>query len=215
MKKFVIIILIFLLSATQLKAQEQDTLLLKRHAVTTSPLPILFGGAFLATYEHALPWRSSLELELGAQGFYWKKNRGGVFGAPTRPGIVATSGYKFYLPLGKVNKKIALAGGIPYNSFFLKTRLTYVHQWSSYDVYVGNNGWDIITQHYTFHENDLFLAFILGYQFVSKQGFVIAPFMGYNLPLYISGPIHPADFPGSSAAHIGFATMGLKMGWAF
>ena len=95
MKKFVIIILIFLLSATQLKAQEQDTLLLKRHAVTTSPFPILFGGAFLATYEHALPWRSSLELELGAQGFYWKKNRGGVFGAPTRPGIVATAGYKF------------------------------------------------------------------------------------------------------------------------
>lgn len=215
MKKIIIFSLIAILLTTQLNAQEQDTLQLRKHAITTQPFAPLFGGTLLVTYEHALPKRSSLEMELGGQGFWWERYRGYNFGAYVRPGVVATVGYKFYLPLGKDNKNIALAGGIPQKSFFLKSRLAYIHQWSKYDVYVDNDGWDIHTQCYTLHEDDLSLAFILGYQYVSKRGFVVAPFFGFNIPLIISGPFHTCDNPGNSAVNLESITFGTKMGWAF
>ncbi len=215
MKKIIIFSLIAILLTTQLNAQEQDTLGLRKRAITTQPFAPLFGGTLLVTYEHALPKRSSLEMELGGQGIWWERYRGSAFGAYARPGMVATVGYKFYLPLGKDNKTMALAGGIPRKSYFLKSRLAYVHQWSSYDVYVGNDGWDIHTQYYTLHEDDLSLAFIFGYQYVSERGFVVAPFFGFSLPLIISGPFHTCDNPGNSAVNLESITFGTKMGWAF
>ena len=203
-----------LLGNTQ--AQEPDSLLidqpLRHHAITIDPFTY-FADACLLTYEYALPHRASLEVELGAQGFHWKKHQGS--GAATRPGIAATVGYKFYFPAGKRSKAMARAGSLPRVGYFVKPRLTYVHQWSSYDVYVDNIGWDIITQRTTLHENHLSLGIILGRQFVSRHGFVFTPYLGYNLPLWHKGPFHTHDNPGSSAVYYGYISAGMKLGWAF
>lgn len=202
-----------LLGNTQ--AQEPDTLLidqpLRHHAITIDPFTY-FADACLLTYEYALPHRASLEVELGAQGFHWRQLQS--VGAITRPGISTTIGYKFYFPAGKRSKAMARAGSLPRVGYFVKPRLTYVHQWSSYDVYVGNNGWDIVTQRTTLHENYLSLGIILGRQFISRHGFVFTPYLGYNLPLLLKGPFHTADKLGSSAVYYGHATLGIKLGWA-
>lgn len=216
MKKTLLLLILPILLLGKAHAQEQDTLLQDLHlhhqAVTTSPLTFYF-DAFLITYEYALPYRSSLEVELGAQGFRWEGSRSS--GAITRPGIATTVGYKYYLPVGKRSRAMARAGSIPRTSFFLKPRLSLVHQWSSYDTYLGNNGWDVVTQRTTLHESTLSLAFIVGYQFVSRHGFVLAPYFGYNFPFWLNGPFHTVDEPGLTAAYIGNATLGLKLGWAF
>ena len=216
MKKTLILIIMPLLLLGKTQAQEQDTLLidqpLRHHAVTIDPLTF-YADACLLTYEYALPHRSSLEVELGAQGFQWKKLQG--VGAITRPGIATTIGYKFYFPAGKRSKAMARAGSLPRVGYFVKPRLTYVHQWSSYDVYAGNVGWDIVTQRTTLHENYLSLGIILGRQFVSRHGFVFSPYIGYNFPLWLKGPFHTTENPSSSAVYYGFATLGMKFGWAF
>ena len=215
MKKTLILILMPLLLLGNTQAQEPDSLLidqpLRHHAVTIDPFTY-FADACLLTYEYALPHRASLEVELGAQGFHWRQLQS--VGAITRPGIATTIGYKFYLPAGKRSKAMARAGSLPRVGYFVKPRLTYVHQWSSYDVYVGNNGWDIVTQRTTLHENHLSLGIILGRQFVSRHGFVFTPYLGYNLPLLLKGPFHTADNLGSSAVYYGHGSIGIKMGWA-
>ena len=204
---------LLLLGNTQ--AQEPDSLLidqpLRHHTVTIDPFTY-FADACLLTYEYALPHRASLEVELGAQGFHWRQLQS--VGATTRPGIATTIGYKFYFPAGERSKAMARAGSLPRVGYFVKPRLTYVHQWSSYDVYVGNNGWDIVTQRTTLHENHLSLGIILGRQFMSRHGFVFTPYFGYNIPLLLKGPFHTADNLGSSAVYYGHASLGIKMGWA-
>lgn len=216
MKKTFILILMSLLLLGNTQAQEPDTLLidqpLRHHAVTIDPFTY-YADACLLTYEYALSHRASLEVELGAQGFHWRQLQS--VGATTRPGIATTVGYKFYFPAGKRSKAMARAGSLPRVGYFVKPRLTYVHQWSSYDVYVGNNGWDIVTQRTTLHENYLSLGIILGRQFMSRHGFVFTPYVGYNLPLLLKGPFHTADNLGSSAVYYGSASLGIKMGWAF
>ena len=188
MKKTFLLILMPLLLLGNTQAQEPDSLLidqpLRHHAVTIDPFTY-FADACLLTYEYALPHRASLEVELGAQGFHWRQLQS--VGATTRPGIATTVGYKFYFPAGKRSKAMARAGSLPRVGYFVKPRLTYVHQWSSYDVYVGNNGWDIVTQRTTLHENYLSLGFILGRQFMSRHGFVFTPYFGYNIPLLRAG----------------------------
>ena len=215
MKKTLLLIFMPLLFGNT-QAQEPDSLLidqpLRHHAVTIDPFTY-FADACLLTYEYALPHRASLEVELGAQGFHWRQLQS--VGATTRPGIATTVGYKFYFPAGKRSKAMARAGSLPRVGYFVKPRLTYVHQWSSYDVYVGNNGWDIATQRTTLHENYLSLGIILGRQFMSRHGFVFTPYLGYNIPLLLKGPFHSADNPGSSAVYYGHASLGIKMGWAF
>ena len=216
MKKTFILILMPLLLLSTTQAQEPDSLLidqpLRHHAVTIDPFTY-YADACLLTYEYALPHRASLEVELGAQGFHWRQLQ--YVGATTRPGIATTIGYKFYFPAGKRSKAMARAGSLPRVGYFVKPRLTYVHQWSSYDVYVGNNGWDIVTQRTTLHENYLSLGIILGRQFMSRHGFVFTPYLGYNIPLLLKRPFHTADKPGSSAVYYGSASLGIKMGWAF
>ena len=130
-------------------------------------------------------------------------------------GSVLNQKYSIDLPLGKRSKAMARAGSIPRTSFFLKQRLTFVHQWSSYDTYLGNNGWEVVTQRTTLRENTLSLAFIVGYQFVSRHGFVLAPYFGYNLPIWLNGPFHTLEQSGTTAAYIGNVTLGMKLGWAF
>lgn len=216
MKKTLLLIFMSLLLLGNTQAQEPDSLLidqpLRHHAVTIDPFTY-YADACLLTYEYALPHRASLEVELGAQGFHWRQLQS--VGATTRPGIATTVGYKFYFPAGKRSKAMARAGSLPRVGYFVKPRLTYVHQWSSYDVYVGNNGWDIVTQRTTLHENYLSLGIILGRQFMSRHGFVFTPYVGYNLPLLLKGPFHTADNLGSSAVYYGSASLGIKMGWAF
>ena len=216
MKKTLLLTFMFLLLLGNSQAQEPDTLLidqpLRHHAVTIDPFTY-FADACLLTYEYALPHRASLEVELGAQGFHWRQLQS--VGATTRPGIATTIGYKFYFPAGKRSKAMARAGSLPRVGYFVKPRLTYVHQWSSYDVYVGNNGWDIVTQRTTLHENYLSLGIILGRQFMSRHGFVFTPYLGYNIPLLLKGPFHTADNLGSSAVYYGHASLGIKLGWAF
>lgn len=216
MKKTLLLIFMSLLLLGNTQAQEPDSLLidqpLRHHAVTIDPFTY-FADACLLTYEYALPHRASLEVELGAQGFHWRQLQS--VGATTRPGIATTVGYKLYFPAGKRSKAMARAGSLPRVGYFVKPRLTYVHQWSSYDVYVGNNGWDIVTQRTTLHENYLSLGIILGRQFMSRHGFVFTPYLGYNIPLLLKGPFHTADNPGSSAVYYGHASLGIKMGWAF
>ncbi len=216
MTKTLILILMPLLLLGNTQAQEPDSLLndqpLRHHAVTVDPFTY-FADACLLTYEHALPHRASLEVELGAQGFHWRQLQ--YMGATTRPGIATTIGYKFYFPAGKRSKAMARAGSLPRVGYFVKPRLTYVHQWSSYDVYVGNVGWDIVTQRTTLHENYLSLGIILGRQFMSRHGFVFTPYFGYNFPLWLKGPFHTTENPGSSAVYYGYATLGMKFGWAF
>ena len=216
MKKTLILTLMSLLLLSNTQAQEPDSLLidqpLRHHAVTIDPFTY-FADACLLTYEYALPHRASLEVELGAQGFHWRQLQS--VGATTRPGIATTVVYKFYFPAGKRSKAMARAGSLPRVGYFVKPRLTYVHQWSSYDVYVGNNGWDIVTQRTTLHENHLSLGIVLGRQFMSRHGFVFTPYFGYNIPLLLKGPFHTTDNPGSSAVYYGHASLGIKMGWAF
>ena len=216
MKKTLLLTFMFLLLLGNSQAQEPDTLLidqpLRHHAVTIDPFTY-FADASLLTYEYALPHRASLEVELGAQGFHWRQLQ--YIGATTRPGIATTIGYKFYFPAGKRSKAMARAGSLPRVGYFVKPRLTYVHQWSSYDVYVDNNGWDIVTRRTTLHENYLSLGIILGRQFVSRHGFVFTPYFGYNIPLLLKGPFHTTDNLGSSAVYYGHASLGIKLGWAF
>ena len=216
MKKTLLLIFMSLLLVGKTQAQVPDTLIidqpLRHHAVTIDLFTYL-ADACLLTYEYALPHRASLEVELGAQGLHWRQLQ--YVGATTRPGIATTIGYKFYFPAGKRSKAMARAGSLPRVGYFVKPRLTYVHQWSSYDVYMGNNGWDIITQRTTIHENHLSLGIILGRQFISRHGFVFTPYLGYNRPLLLKGPFHTTDNPGSSAVYYGYATLGIKMGWAF
>ena len=187
---------------------------MRRNSVTISPLPLL-GGSALVSYERTLPFRSSVEVELGAQGFYWERLRGAVWNCHTRPGYVGTLGYKFYFPLNRNDVPMMRRGGLVQTSCYLKLRLAYVYQWSSYDIFVGNQGWDILTERHTYHEQDLTLALIYGFQFVSKHGFVLSPFAGYNIPLMVAGPFHTISAPGISAAYQARLTYGVKIGWAF
>lgn len=212
MKKQLPLIIVLMFLANSIYAQEQNSIQLRHHTITASPLTLL-GDGFLITYEHSLPYRASVEMEMGAQGLHWSKYRGHINTA-TRPGIVATMGYKYFFPLGSRNKAMAVAGGLPNHSFFFKTRLTFVHQWSSYNVFVGNDGQNIITQRLTFHENGLSIALIAGYQFITRHGFVLAPFFGYSIPLAIDGPFHTLSMPGNSAAYFGHTTFGIKLGCA-
>ena len=65
MKKLIVILLPLLLCGS---LQAQDSVRVRRNSVTISPLPLL-GGSALVSYERTLPFRSSVEVELGAQGF--------------------------------------------------------------------------------------------------------------------------------------------------
>ena len=211
MKKLIVILLPLLLCGS---LQAQDSVRVRRNSVTVSPLPLL-GGAALVSYERTLPFRSSVEVELGAQGFYWERLRGAVWNCHTRPGYVGTLGYKFYFPLNNNDVPMMRRGGLVQTSCYLKLRLAYVYQWSSYDIFVGNQGWDILTERHTYHEQELTLALIYGFQFVSKHGFVLSPFAGYNIPLMVAGPFHTISNPGISAAYAAMLTYGVKIGWAF
>ncbi len=165
MKKLFVILLPLLLCGS---LQAQDSVKVRRNSVTVSPLP-LFGGSALVSYERSLPFRSSVEVELGAQGYYWERLRGAVWNCHTRPGYVGTLGYKFYFPLNSNGVPMMRRGGFVQTSCYIKLRLAYVYQWSSYDIYTGNQGWDILTERHTYHEQDLTLALIYGFQFVSKH----------------------------------------------
>lgn len=212
MKKFVIILLPLLLLGG---VQAQDSVkACMANAVTVSLHPLI-GGSALVSYERVLPFRSSVEAELGIQGFRWEQWRGSPFNAHTRPGYVATVGYKFFFPFDKEDLPLMENGGLVHLSWYLKLRLAYVHQWSSYDIFVGNQGWDILTERHTYHEQDLTLAFIFGFQYVGKRGFVMSPFFGYNIPLIVDGPFHTKENPGTSAAYAALLTAGIKFGWAF
>ena len=211
MKKLIVILLPILLCGS---LQSQDSVRVRCNSVTVSPLPLL-GGAALVSYERTLPFRSSVEVELGAQGFHWERLGGAVWNCHTRPGYVATLGYKFYFPFDVEDLPKIENGGLVHLSWYLKVRLAYVHQWSSYDIFVGNQGWDILTERHTYHEQDLTLAFICGFQYVGKRGFVMSPFFGYNMPLIVDGPFHTKEYPGTSAAYAALLTAGIKLGWAF
>ena len=211
MKKLIVILLPLLLCGS---LQAQDSVRVRRNSVTVSPLPLL-GGAALVSYERTLPFRSSVEVELGAQGFHWERLRGAVWNCHTRPGYVATVGYKFYFPFDEDDLPKMENGGLAHLSWYLKLRLAYVYQWSSYDIFVGNRGWDILTERHTYHEQDLTLAFICGFQYVGERGFVMSPFFGYNMPLIVDGPFHTKENPGNSAAYAALLTAGVKLGWAF
>jgi hypothetical protein len=154
-------------------------------------------------------------VELGAQGFRWERLRGAVWNCHTRPGYVATVGYKFYFPFDEDDLPKMENGGLAHLSWYLKLRLAYVYQWSSYDIFVGNRGWDILTERHTYHEQDLTLAFICGFQYVGERGFVMSPFFGYNMPLIVDGPFHTKEKPCNSAAYVALLTAGVKLGWAF
>lgn len=212
MKKYVVILLPLLLLGG---VQAQDTVKSCRANAVTVSLHPLFGGTALVSYERTLPFRSSVEVELGAQGFRWEQWRGSPFNAHTRPGYVATVGYKFFFPFDKKDLPQMENGVLVHTSWYLKLRLAYVHQWSSYDIFVGNQGWDILTERHTYHEQDLTIAFICGIQYVGKKGFVISPFFGYNMPLIVDGPFHTKEYPGTSAAYAALLTAGIKLGWAF
>ncbi|MBQ5975990.1 MAG: hypothetical protein IJL48_09835 [Bacteroidales bacterium] len=212
MKKFVVILLPLLLLGG-VRAQDSAKTC-KSNAVTVSLHPLI-GGSALVSYERVLPFRSSVEAELGAQGFRWERLRGAVWNCHTRPGYVATLGYKFYFPFDVEDLPKIENGGLVHLSWYLKLRLAYVHQWSSYDIFVGNQGWDILTERHTYHEQDLTLAFICGFQYVGKRGFVMSPFFGYNMPLIVDGPFHTKEYPGNSAAYAALLTAGVKLGWAF
>ena len=192
MKKLIVILLPLLLCGS---LQAQDSVRVRRNSVTVSPLPLL-GGSALVSYERTLPFRSSVEVELGAQGFYWERLRGAVWNCHTRPGYVGTLGYKFYFPLNRNDVPMMRRGGLVQTS-------------------VGNQGWDILTERHTYHEQDLTLALIYGFQFVSKHGFVLSPFAGFNIPLMVAGPFHTISNPGISAAYAAMLTYGVKIGWAF
>lgn len=195
--------------------QAQDSVkTCKSNAVTVSLHPLI-GGSALVSYERVLPFRSSVEAELGVQGFRWEQWRGSSFNAHTRPGYAATVGYKFFFPFDKKDLPQMENGVLVHTSWYLKLRLAYVHQWSSYDIFVGNQGWDILTERHTYHEQDLTIAFICGIQYVGKKGFVISPFFGYNMPLIVDGPFHTKENLGTSAAYAALLTAGIKLGWAF
>ncbi len=211
MKKLIVILLPLLLCGS---LQSQDSVRVRCNSVTVSPLPLL-GGSALVSYERTLPFRSSVEVELGAQGFYWERLRSAIWNCHTRPGYVATLGYKFYFPFDVEDLPKIENGGLAHLSWYLKLRLAYVYQWSSYDIFVGNQGWDILTERHTYHEQDLTLAFICGFQYVGKRGFVMSPFFGYNMPLIVDGPFHTKEYPGNSAAYVALLTAGVKLGWAF
>ncbi|MBR3724122.1 MAG: hypothetical protein IKN11_01855 [Bacteroidales bacterium] len=226
MKKFVVIFsatlskllwsfFIFLPPLLLESVQAQDSVkTCKSNAVTVSLHPLI-GGSALVSYERVLPFRSSVEAELGVQGFRWEQWRGSSFNAHTRPGYAATVGYKFFFPFDKKDLPQMENGVLVHTSWYLKLRLAYVHQWSSYDIFVGNQGWDILTERHTYHEQDLTLAFICGFQYVGKRGFIMSPFFGYNMPLIVDGPFHTKENPGTSAAYAALLTAGVKLGWAF
>ena len=186
----------------------------KSNAITVSLHPLI-GGSALVSYERVLPFRSSVEAELGAQGFRWERLRGAVWNCHTRPGYAAAVGYKFYFPIDVEDMPMLESGSLIKISWYLKMRLAYVYQWSSYDLYAGNRGWEIFTERHTYHENDLSVALIVGFQYVGQQGFVLTPFIGYNLPVLAAGPFHTLKEPGISAFYAGFLTCGMKLGWAF
>ena len=211
MKKIIVILLPLMLCGS---LQAQDSVKVRRNSITVSPLPLL-GGSALVSYERTLPFRSSVEVELGAQGYYWERLRGAVWNCHTRPGYVGTIGYKFYFPFNDNDKSLLRRGELAHTSCYLKLRLAYVYQWSSYDIYTGNQGWDILTERHTYHEQDLTLALIGGFQYVGRHGFVFSPFAGFNIPLMVDGPFHTIDNPGISAVYAAYLTYGFKIGWAF
>ena len=211
MKRLIAILLPLLLCGC---IEAQDSVRLRHNTITVSPLPLL-GGSALVSYEHTLPFRSSVEVEAGAQGYYWERLRGAIWNCHTRPGYVGTVGYKYYFPINKDKLPKMIRRYLSHRDYFVKMRLAYVRQWSSYDLYVGNQGWDILTEHHTYHEDDITLAIIFGHRYMGDHGFVFSPFVGYNFPLLIAGPFHTIEYPGSTAVYVGFLSAGFKIGWAF
>lgn len=219
MKRLIVLLLPLMLcgnlhAQSPVQTDAQATGMMRRNTVTVSPLP-LFSGTGLISYEHVFPFRSALEVEFGAQGLNWERWRGATWNWHTRPGCAAAVGYKFYFPIDDEDLPMLESGNLIKLSWYLKMRLAYVYQWSSYDVYTGNRGWEILTERHTYHENDLSVALIVGFQYVGQQGFVLTPFIGYNLPVLVAGPFHTMDEPGISAFYAGYLTCGMKLGWAF
>lgn len=98
---------------------------------------------------------------------------------------------------------------------YVKARLNYTYIWRTYDCFVRNEGPNIITESRTFHENDLNLAFIFGYQYVGRRGFVFDIFGGGNIPLVYAGRFHTRENPGYCHTHWAWFTGGIRLGWAF
>ena len=211
MKKILLSVLIMLLAWNSVSAQ--DSVRLRRNAVTTSLIPLHADG-FLFTYERMLPIRSSIEVEAGGQGLFFGNSEAQI----TRPGFATTIGFKFYIPLGERSRTAVRMGGLPRKSLFLKARFAYVRQWASIDDYVDNEGWVIITRKRNIYENDYTGALIFGYQFVTDPGFVFSPFIGVTMPSWvrIDGPFHDiGSGTGISIISANNIVGGLKMGWSF
>ncbi len=191
----------------------QDSVRTFRNAITVNPLPLM-GGGLLMAYEHTLP-HAGIEIDAGVQGWQWEKHHDVPMNVHMRPGFAVAAGYKYFLPLGKKNRELTTDGCLPRESFYLKMRLAYMRQWSSYNTYVGNDGWDIHTLKRTFHEQSIHCALILGVQLVTKNGLTLSPYFGVNIPLWIGGPFHTIQEPGLSVINFALLTTGFKVGWAF
>ena len=191
----------------------QDSVRTFRNAITVNPLPLM-GGGLLMAYEHTLP-HAGIEIDAGVQGWQWEKHHDVPMNIHMRPGFAVAAGYKYFLPLGKKNRELITDGCLPRESFYLKMRLAYMRQWSSYTTYVGNDGLEIHTLKRTFHEQSIHCALILGVQLVTKNGLTLSPYFGVNIPLWIGGPFHTIQEPGLSVINFALLTTGFKVGWAF
>lgn len=199
-------------------ALAQDSTYQFRNDIKVSLFP-LFTHTTIFTYERAFPHRQTIETDLGLNVipiYLFPGNSGQpLLTVNNRHFAALQIGYKYMLHIDDEQKIDQSAEGFLVSGCYLKARLNYTRMWRSYDCFVGNEGHTIITEERTFHENDLNLAFILGYQHVGHSGIMVDFFGGYNKPLLYAGPFRNTENPGYCGTHWNNFTGGFMIGWAF
>lgn len=110
-------------------------------------------------------------------------------------------------------RKAMVEEGYLVSGWYAKAQLNYYRVWRTFDCFVRNEGSQLITENRTFHENDISLALVFGFQSVGQRGFVADYFLGFCIPLVQSGPFHNLGYYNYISWNV--FTGGIRLGWAF
>lgn len=188
-----------------------------RNSIKIGIMPLLTGCP-MVNYERAFLYRQSVEVGLAYRGPnnfpIWENSK--AFNDCDRA-FITELGYKINL-----NRKPASRGekdlvGELVKGFYLKGRLSHNQYWKSYDCFVGNDGMTIFTENRTFRYSMTSVGILLGYQFISAQGFTADFSLGANIPILLKGPEPLTDNIYGNYNYNSFLifTGGIRLGWSF
>lgn len=191
MKKTIIIIMGLMLCPTLLRAQHPEDGV-ARHAVKTNIISV-FAGCPTISYEYRIANHSAVQVDMG----------GTIFKDPntalTPHYYFADAHYRFYIV--KQGRRHVMP--------FIGIGAHYTNAWTHMDLFVGNNGWDIITERYTKHDEVLRPFMLVGLKVNIPFGLTIETTIGGRLAYSVDGNSPLGQYNSVTTL---FTT---SIGWAF